>query len=84
MQGDGWLAPPSDLNLSPGEVHTGSERLPNGLLRRKAPCVALCGPWLAIEFRYLSWGEAARTEAFWVSQQRAFHSLNLDQVESDE
>ena len=84
MQRDARLPASSDLDFGPREVHTRPERLPYGLLRRKAPCVALCGPRLAIELFHLSGRKTARTEAFWVSQECPLHPLDLDQVKPNE
>src|SRR3954451_68165 len=79
----GRLRPPADLDLLPGEVDAGAERLPDRLLGREPPRIVLRRVRLAVAVRALQPRKAALRQACPVRLERAPDPLDLDQVDAD-
>src|SRR5690349_12749772 len=80
---DAGLRAPPDLDLLPGEVDAGAERLPDSLLRGEPAGVVLRRVRLGVAVGALRLGEAACLEVLAVPRQRAPDPLDLDQVDAD-
>src|SRR6266508_2653226 len=76
------LRTPADLDLLPGEMDTGAERLADRLLAREAPGVVLGGVRLRVAVPDLLGREAALAKAR-MPDERPGDALDLDQVDAD-
>ena len=82
-QVDARLRAAADLDLAPGEVDAGAERLADRLLGGEPAGVVLGGVRLRVAVGPLGGGEAALAEAVAVALERAADALDLDQVDAD-
>src|SRR5690242_15372442 len=80
---DARLRAPADLDLLPGEVDAGAERLADRLLRGEPARVVLRRVGLAVAVGLLGGREAAVAEAVAVALERPAHTRDLDQVEPE-